>query len=310
MEILYTPKQINLPTTISIGTFDGVHRGHRFVIEYANELAKRYHYANMIITFDPHPRFVLAEEIQAHFLLTTLEEKLEILSQMPVDIVYIQKFTKEFSQLTPEGFIKILKENFNMKALVMGYDHSFGVNRSGSYEDIKALSYKYNFFLYKFQPFVDDGVFISSTKIRNLLIKGFVSEANKLLGYNYFIKGRVIEGSKIGRQLGFPTANIGEIADEKIIPGSGVYIIRAFVEDEQYRGIMNIGFRPTFQYSHNNISLEAHLFDFNKDIYNKPIKIEFLLKIRDEIKFDKVEDLIQQIYKDRELALRFFDLNF
>ena len=310
MEILYTPKQINQPTTISIGTFDGVHRGHRFIIDYANELAKRYQFANMIITFDPHPRFVLAKEIQAHFLLTTLEEKLEIMSQMPVDIVYIQKFTKEFSQLTPEEFIKILKENFNMRALVMGYDHSFGVNRSGSYEDIKSLSYKYNFFLYKFQPFVDDGVFISSTKIRNLLIKGLVSQANKLLGYNYFIKGKVIEGSKIGRQLGFPTANIGEVAEEKIIPGSGVYIIKAFVEDEQYKGIMNIGFRPTFQYSHNNISLEAHLFDFYRDIYNKPIKIEFLLKIRDEIKFNTIEDLIQQIYKDRELALRFFDINF
>ncbi len=310
MEILYTPKQINQPTTISIGTFDGVHRGHRFIIDYANELAKRYQFANMIITFDPHPRFVLAKEIQAHFLLTTLEEKLEIMSQMPVDIVYIQKFTKEFSQLTPEEFIKILKENFNMRALVMGYDHSFGVNRSGSYEDIKSLSYKYNFFLYKFQPFVDDGVFISSTKIRNLLIKGLVSQANKLLGYNYFIKGKVIEGSKIGRQLGFPTANIGEVAEEKIIPGSGVYIIKAFVEDEQYKGIMNIGFRPTFQYSHNNISLEAHLFDFYRDIYNKPIKIEFLLKIRDEIKFNTIENLIQQIYKDRELALRFFDINF
>ncbi|HNW20599.1 MAG TPA: bifunctional riboflavin kinase/FAD synthetase [Bacteroidales bacterium] len=310
MEILYTPKQINQPTTISIGTFDGVHRGHRFIIDYANELAKRYQFANMIITFDPHPRFVLAKEIQAHFLLTTLEEKLEIMSQMPVDIVYIQKFTKEFSQLTPEEFIKILKENFNMRALVMGYDHSFGVNRSGSYEDIKSLSYKYNFFLYKFQPFVDDGVFISSTKIRNLLIKGLVSQANKLLGYNYFIKGKVIEGSKIGRQLGFPTANIGEVAEEKIIPGSGVYIIKAFVEDEQYKGIMNIGFRPTFQYSHNNISLEAHLFDFYRDIYNKPIKIEFLLKIRDEIKFNTIEDLIQQIYKDRELALRFFYINF
>ncbi len=310
MEILYTPKQINLPTTISIGTFDGVHRGHRFVIEYANELAKRYQSANMVITFDPHPRFVLAEEIQAHFLLTTLEEKLEILSQMPVDVVYIQKFTKEFSQLTPEEFIKFLKENFNIKALVMGYDHSFGVNRSGSYDEIKSLSYKYNFFLHKFQPFVDDGVFISSTKIRNLLIKGFVSEANKLLGYNYFINGKVIEGSKIGRQLGFPTANIGKVAEEKIIPGSGVYIIKAYVDKELYRGIMNIGFRPTFQYSHNNISLEAHLFDFNKNIYNKPIKIEFLLKIRDEIKFDSVQDLINQIYKDRELALRFFDRNF
>jgi len=137
-----------------------------------------------------------------------------------------------------------------------------------------------------------------------------VSQANKLLGYNYFIKGKVIEGSKIGRQLGFPTANIGEVAEEKIIPGSGVYIIKAFVEDEQYKGIMNIGFRPTFQYSHNNISLEAHLFDFNKDIYNKPIKIEFLLKIRDEIKFNTIEDLIQQIYKDREISIAFFDINF
>lgn len=309
MKILRKPAHINSPTTISIGTFDGVHRGHRFVMKYASNLAQRYSSENLVITFDPHPRFVLDDDIEAHFLLNTLDEKIELMSHLPIDIIYIQKFTKKFAQLTPENFIVWLKEYFNLKVLIMGYDNTFGVNRSGTFEDIKMLSYKYNFYLHRIQPYVIDGIFISSTKIRNLLLKGYVSEANKLLGYNYFINGKVITGSKLGRKLGFPTANIGEVAEEKIIPGSGVYIIKATIDSEQYRGIMNIGFRPTFHYSHNYISLEAHLFDFNEEIYDKNIKIEFILKIRDEKKFDSPEALVNQIYRDKEVALRFFNRN-
>jgi riboflavin kinase / FMN adenylyltransferase len=291
---------INNPV-ITTGTFDGVHLGHQKVILHTINIAKKKNGTPVILTFWPHPKLVLGK---GDFnLLNTFEEKKQIFKDLGVEHVYFQKFTPEFAQLSSEEYVKtILVEKFGVHTLVVGYDHQFGKERTGKFETLGDLALKYGFSLEKVDALNVNTLSVSSTKIRHLIENGNVCESNEMLGYNYYIEGTVIEGHKIGRKLGFPTANIKLSDAKKMIPGNGVYAVYAKVNEKIYKGALSIGYRPTFPDQLHEKSIEVNLFDFSDTIYNAAISVYFIKKLREEIKFNKVDDLISQLNLDKENA--------
>ena len=288
-------------SAVTVGTFDGIHLGHREIIEKLNTVKAAKGLRSVVITFEPHPQIVLRNKTGNIKVLTTLEEKLDIFSNLNIDIVYVIKFTKEFSETTAEGFYKnYLIDKIGLNDLILGYDHMFGKNREGNFDTLKLLSRKYDFTVDKVEEFKIDGQHISSTVIRNLLCeKGDVKTVRSILGRHYSVEGNVIEGKKLGKKLGYPTANIEISSEYKLIPKIGVYAVEVILGEKKYSGMMSIGKNPTVT-DDESIKLEVNIFDFNEDIYGKKIRVNFIEYIRDEKKFDSLEELVKQLDLDKE----------
>lgn len=290
---------------VTIGTFDGVHLGHQKVISRLKDYAKKYNGESVIFTFYPHPRLVTAPNEGNLRLVTTLEEKTELFEKNGIDHLIIYPFTKSFSELSYQEFVKnILVEKIGTRCLVVGYDHRFGKNREGGFEYLKDCARNYEFDIEKLDALLVDESNVSSTKIRQSLEAGNIARANRYLGYKFTLHGIVVVGQRVGRKMGFPTANIEASDVHKIIPGYGVYAVEIKLDEKKYKGMLNIGTRPTFNNNADNRSIEVHIFEFSGDIYNKEITLIFIGKIRAEQKFSGPEALVKQLKKDKEAAIK------
>ncbi|MCK9426407.1 MAG: bifunctional riboflavin kinase/FAD synthetase [Ignavibacteriaceae bacterium] len=286
-------------TIITIGTFDGVHLGHQEIFNVLINKSKTSGCRSFVITFEPHPRTIIQPNSQLK-LLTTFQEKVEILEKMGIDNLLVIPFTKEFSQLTSEEFFrKYILEGLGVKKMVIGYDLHFGKGRDGDEQKIRELGSVNNFEVQKTEAVTINETVVSSSNIRNALSEGEVKNAAQLLGRNYSFSGLVVGGDKRGRELGFPTANIKLENEFKLIPKNGVYAVKVLLENSIFNGVMNIGLRPTFKETTIVLS-EVHILNFNEDIYGKQIGVEFIARIRDEKKFASKEELIKQIEIDKQ----------
>lgn len=298
----------NLPkfknAILTIGTFDGVHKGHQKLLERLKNLAVSENGESILITFHPHPRFVLQPGNKDLKLLNTLEEKIAILEEYGLDNLIVAPFSKAFSQMPALAYIEnFLIQNTQAKVIVIGYDHHFGINRSGN---IKLLEAYQNVFNYKVEEISKETLLdidISSTKIRNALLEGEIAISNELLGHPYRLSGYVTKGKQLGRTLGYPTANIQLTVDYKLIPKTGVYAVEVILNQKQYKGMLNIGYRPTVEGT--NKTIEVNIFDFDKDIYGEGVAVKLIQRIRDEVKFKDLEELKQQLEKDKKVALNY-----
>ena len=295
-------------TIVTIGTFDGVHVGHKKILEKISQNALSENCESIVLTFFPHPRTVLQAGTEMK-QLNTIGEKTTLIKNASIDNLVIHPFDKAFSQLTAEDFVKqVLVDKFNIHKIIIGHDHRFGKNRTANIDDLISFGEKYGFEVEQISAEEIEEVAISSTKIRNALLEGNIKLANQYLGYTYTISGIVIKGNQLGRTIGFPTANI-EIKEEyKLIPSNGVYIVKTLVEKQIVFGMMNIGTKPTV--GGTSQSIEVHFFDFNDDIYDKTIEISFLERIRDEQKFESIEFLKKQLSDDKLQSLKFISENF
>ena len=287
-------------SVLTIGTFDGVHIGHQKIIQRLNEIKKGTDERSMILTFYPHPRRVLDQSNDIK-MLTTMEEKTQLLEKFGLDDLIIEPFTKEFSRLSALDFVReILVRQLHIKQLVIGYDHHFGKNREGNFEQLIEFGELYGFTVEKISAQEIESVSVSSTKIRKAIENGDMTTANKYLGYHYLLSGEIVIGQGIGRKINFPTVNLSIAEDFKLIPKKGVYIVRAHFNQETNFGIMNIGFRPTV--GGKGQTIEVHLLDFQADLYGSKMQVEVLTRLRDEKKFESMEDLAEQISKDENSA--------
>ena len=305
MRIHYGTEDLHIDNpVVTIGSFDGVHKGHVQVIESLKRVAERLGGETVIISFEPHPREVLYPMEKRPGILTTLEEKSEILSSLGVGHLMILPFTRSLAELDYKDFVRhILIDRVGMKGLVVGYDHRFGKNREGTFEKLQQLSEKYHFYLEQEEAYEENQINISSTKIRNALQVGDIARVNDFLGYPYTLSGQVVTGDRIGRAMGFPTANIQLQDERKLLPAAGVYAVEVCIEGETYGGMLNIGVRPTVSCS-GIVRVEVHIFDFDRDIYHREIKIALMARIRGERKFDGVNELASQLKRDREECLK------
>ena len=293
---------------LTIGTFDGVHLGHRKIITRLLDIARGINGESVIFTFDPHPRKVVAPDELSLRILTTLDEKIELFEQSGVDHLIIYPFTPEFAQLSYEQFVEeILVGQIHTKYLVIGYDHKFGKNRQGDFEFLKNCAARLDFQIEKLDVLLMNESHISSTKIREALQKGDVETANAFLGYPFTLHGKVVQGQQLGRKIQFPTANVEASDPDKIIPGFGVYAVQVKVQNQWYQGMLNIGNRPTVNNNADHRSIEVHIFNFEADIYDLPIELMFFKKLREEQKFLSIEMLKEQLGKDKLASLAFFD---
>ncbi|MEZ4916406.1 MAG: bifunctional riboflavin kinase/FAD synthetase [Chitinophagales bacterium] len=298
----------NLPqfknAVVTIGTFDGVHLGHQKLLERINELAKKNDGESILITFHPHPRFVVQPDSDLK-LLNTIDEKIDLLKKYKVNNVVVAPFSKEFSNMPAISYVKdFLVENFKPHTLVIGYDHHFGKNRSGNIDLLEEYKNIFGYNVEQISKETIQDIDISSTKIREALAQGKVQTANKLLGHEYSINGFVTKGEQLGRKIGFPTANVQLLVDYKLIPKNGVYIVNVKVKNSLYKGMLNIGVRPTIEGL--NKTIEVNIFDFDQDIYGEKIEVILLKYIREEQKFESLEALKQQLNKDKAEALAYF----
>lgn len=285
------------PVVLTQGTFDGVHYGHQQILKRVVSQAKAMDGESVLLTFFPHPRLVLYPDDNDLKLLNSLEERIELVEKLGVDHMVILPFTKEFAKLSPEEFVReILVNKLRVKKLIIGYDHRFGKNRRGSFKDMLRFSKLFGFSLEEITAQEIADCTVSSTKIRKALLDGDVNEANALIGRPYTLKGEVMHGSKKGKELGYPTANIHVEAQYKLIPSNGVYAVKIYHDDREYTGMLNIGDNPTF--ADKNWSIEVHIFEFDKNIYNQTVEIAFIQRMRDEMKFSSVDELIQQMKED------------
>lgn len=294
---------LNTPTVVTIGTFDGVHIGHQKIISRLVNTAKQDGLKSVILTFFPHPRMVLQKEANIK-LINTIDERYAILESLGLDYLLIKKFTQEFSRLGAEDFVKeILVDKLHAKKVIIGYDHRFGRNRNANIEDLKRFGNQYGFEVEEISAQDIDEVAVSSTKIRNALNEGDIVKANAYLGYNFMLNGTVVKGKGLGKQLGFPTANIHIEEGYKLIPKQGAYMVNSIIDGVLVYGMMNIGVNPTV--SGEGLNVEVHFINFNKDIYNKKIKIELLERLRDEQKFESIEMLKTQLAEDKRVLLAY-----
>ncbi|MFO8061321.1 MAG: bifunctional riboflavin kinase/FAD synthetase [bacterium] len=286
-------------TVITIGSFDGVHLGHMELLRKVHDIAKQGDRQSLIITFNPHPQTVL-QEVESNFLITSIEERIELIDRTGlIDNLLVLKFDKSFSELEPKDFIDtIIMGMVKPSHIVMGYDAHFGKDRMGDIIYLKNITQRRNITVDIVEPFIMSEEPVSSTMIRKFLRFGKIKEANRILGYDYFIKGHVVKGEGRGALLGFPTANI-ELFDEiKILPQNGVYAVTVGYNGEKHRGIMNIGSRPTFE--DGDMTIEVHILDLSENLYGSLLKIHFIDRIRDEVKFEDNEKLIEQLKIDIE----------
>jgi len=286
---------------VTIGSFDGVHKGHISILKNLITEAQHNGLKSVVFTFDPHPRTVLSNSEPLR-LLSSTSDKIDTLKKLGVDYLVMYPFDKAFSRLTAEEFVKtILVDGLHTKKIIIGYDHRFGRNRTASIDDLIDFGKTYNFEVAQIQAKQIDSISISSTKIRTALEEGAISTANSFLGYNYSISGTVISGNQLGRTLGYPTANIKSIDSLKLIPYQGVYIVKSYIDHQEVFGMMNIGTKPTVDGTKQTI--EVHFFNWNTDLYTKTISIELLHRLRDEQKFYSINDLKVQLQKDKANSL-------
>lgn len=288
------------PSVVTIGTFDGVHVGHRKILERLVSNARAMDMQSTLLTFFPHPRMVLQKDSNIK-LLNTIAEKSDILDQIGLDCLVIHPFSKHFSRLTATEFVRdILVNTLHVRKVIIGYDHRFGRNRTANIKDLIAFGHTHSFEVEEIPAQEIQEVSVSSTKIRHALEEGDLKTANTYLGYPYMLTGTVSEGQKLGRTLGYPTANLHIDADYKLIPGSGVYVVQGQFSGRRAYGMMNIGLNPTVDGSRRHI--EIHFFDLEEDLYGKSLRVELLARLRDEQKFDSLDALRMQLQQDEQQA--------
>jgi riboflavin kinase/FMN adenylyltransferase len=298
----------NKKSVVTIGTFDGVHIGHKKILEKIIFNAKELNCESVVLTFFPHPRMVLQNNSVVQ-LLNTVDEKTILLEKTGIDNLIIHPFNQEFSRLTAEEFVKeILVNQLNIRKIIIGYDHRFGRNRTANINDLIVFGKEYGFEVEQISAQEINDNAVSSTKIRNAILEGNITLANNYLGYNYFFSGVVVKGKQVGRTIGFPTANIKINEDYKLIPKNGVYIVKSNYDKKTIFGLMNIGTRPTVEGK--NQTIEVFFLDFDKAIYDESLTIEIIEFIRNEQKFDSLNDLKNQIKEDKIFALNYINTNF
>ena len=288
---------------ITIGTFDGVHTGHLQIIKQLKEEATNIDGESVIITFDPHPRMVVASSSHDIKLLNTLDEKLELLNQNSIDHIVVVPFTEEFSLQTAEDYVKnFIVDYFHPHTIIIGYDHHFGKDRKGNYILLELFGERFNYRVKEIPEQVVNEITICSTRIRNALLGNDIQTANKCLGYTYFFEGTVVAGDRIGRTLGYPTANLALKDLNKLVPGNGVYAVEVSIgkSTTRLKGMMSIGVRPTIGKS--NRTIEVHIFDWNDELYDKTIRVFVKHFIRSELKFNNMADLKNAISNDEVIS--------
>lgn len=304
MKIYYSPEDfVRIQNAVvTSGTFDGVHIGHQKILRRLAEVAAKISGETIVITFWPHPRHVLKPDEAGHLLLNTFEEKAALLKEQGINHLLRIPFTKEFSQLSSQDFISnILVDRIGTKKLVIGYDHRFGRNREGSFEELKLNGPKYGFDVEEIPRQDIDNVAVSSSRIRLALAEGDIATANHFLGRPYALSGRVVKGDKLGRMLGFPTANIDVDSHLKLVPADGIYASIATIGHERFKGMLYIGNRPTVDGT--KMSIEVNIFDFDREIYGETIKVELVSTIRKDSQFHDLEALKAQMVRDKDAAL-------
>lgn len=295
----YSPEKESI---LTIGTFDGVHIGHNKILTKLVEESKKNNLSSLIMTFFPHPRMVL-QKSQEIKMIDTIDEKIHLFEKTGVDNLIIQPFDENFSKIRAKEFVEeILVKKLKIKHIIIGYDHRFGKDREASVDDLKKFGLNYMFTVEEIAAQEIHSIAISSTKIRNAILKGEIKKCNEYLGRNFMLTGEVVHGDGLGKKINFPTANIKIPETYKIIPKNGVYLVKAIINSEIYFGMMNIGVRPTI--GGKNKSLEIHFFNFKDNIYNKTISVEIICKIRDEEEFSSIDELKIQLKKDEQFCLK------
>lgn len=293
----------NENSIVTIGTFDGLHLGHQKIVDQLVNSAKSLNAKSTVISFDPHPRQIVSGDYSLS-ILTTIPEKSEILKNSGVDGLVILEFNKALSQMSAEDFITdVILDKIGLRGIIIGYDHRFGKGRDGGEEMLSKLSETHGFFIKKVDAVSVNGTEVSSTKIRDFLLKGNVFEAREFLGRYYSFEGVVVKGDQRGRKLGFPTANLMLTGYKKLLPAIGSYAVYVDLEGQRYKAMMNIGRRPTF--NRWDLAVEVNIFDFDKMIYGDKLTVFVVERLREEIKFLSVLDLVEQLNKDREKALKY-----
>ncbi|MBI2721289.1 MAG: bifunctional riboflavin kinase/FAD synthetase [Bacteroidetes bacterium] len=299
--------RLEKPTILTIGTFDGVHLGHQKILSRLQQLKKQFGLNTVVLTFEPHPRKILFPEQTDLKLLTLIDEKLNLLETYGVDVTVVYPFDKEFSNIESKEYIEdILLKSLKVKYLVIGYDHKFGRNRSGDINVLKQFSGSSGFQVEEINALDIDSISISSSKIRQALELGNIELANNYLGHTFFLYATVIKGKQLGRTIGYPTANLKIESCDKLIPKIGVYFVEVIVDSLSYFGMMSIGYNPTTD-NDNEIKLEVHLFEFNKDLYGKTIRVNFIKYLRDEMKFNSLDELTKELQEDKKKCILLID---
>ncbi len=309
MEVHFDAAKFQLfKPVVTMGTFDGVHLGHRAVIEHLKRETARINGDSVVLTFDPHPRHILAQEESKTLLLNTLSEKIYRFQQLGINHLIVLNFTKELANMTYFKFFeKILVDKINIHTLLVGYDHKFGKDRGGNYTMLEKLCQKNDVKIAQIPQLQIAEENVSSSIIRELLQKGEVEKARQMLSYNYSLKGKVIDGDKIGRTLGFPTANIALHNPHKLTPKTGVYAVHVYHKEQKYYGMMNIGTRPSVSLR-NERKIEVHIFNFNQEIYGDDLRVSLIKRMRDEQKFENLATLTQQLERDRKEIKQLFSI--
>jgi riboflavin kinase/FMN adenylyltransferase len=308
MEIVNTPNKItnNKGIVLTLGFFDGVHRGHRKLINTAIDKAKELQMESAVMTFWPHPRIVLGKDPQNLFFLTTLPEKAELIAKLGIRYFLVQEFTLALAAMEADAFVKQVVETYNVKHFVVGKNHRFGKQAKGDFALLQQLGPELGYTIDAFETVSDNSQRISSTNIRAALMAGNLQAANQMLSYPYLLAGTIETGRKLGRTIGFPTANIKPNDPLKLVPANGVYAVLLHIDGKVERGMMNIGVRPTVDSSHRR-TIEVHIIDFNADVYNHHIEVAFVERLRNEQKFASVEELKAQLHTDKQTAIEVLD---
>ena len=293
---------LNQRTILTIGTFDGVHEGHKKILNKLISSSKKKNLSSVVLTFFPHPRIILNKYNEVK-MIDTLDEKIKAFEKLGIENLIIHPFDKSFSLLSADQFIKdYLIEKLKINHIIIGYDHRFGKGREASVDDLKKYGESFDFIVEEIKAHEVESIAVSSTKIRDSINSGELDKSAKFLGRFFKLTGKVVKGDGLGKQINYPTANIYVEENYKIIPKDGVYFIKTLIDDKEFKGMMNIGHRPTI--GENKKSIEVHLFDFDNDIYDKTISVDVLLKIRDEIKFSSIEALKEQLKKDETYCIQ------
>lgn len=291
-------------TIVTLGTFDGVHLGHNAILDTICNIAKQENLESVLLTFFPHPRLIISNDSEIK-MLNTMAEKAMLLEQKGIQNFIIHPFDKLFSELSPREFVEqVLIKQLNIQKIIIGYDHKFGKNRAADFNDLIAFGREFDFEVEEIPAKQVDEVSVSSTKIRNSLLEGKISLANAYLGYSYMLSGNVVKGNKLGRTIGFPTANIQISENYKLIPKNGAYIVTAIVNNKTVFGMLNIGIKPTL--GENLMSIEVHLLDFSEDIYGQKMQVNVVERLRGEHKFESLEALKSQLEIDKKTTIQYF----
>lgn len=292
-------------SVVTVGTFDGVHLAHQEIIREVVNRARMNEGRSVVVTFEPHPKEVVGRKDQPVHLLTTLEERIELIGLANIDLLLVIDFTYDFSRLSAREFYqRYVVEGIGVSEVVVGYDHMFGRDRTGGIDELVHMGREFNFSVSAVHPISVDGEIVSSTRVRRAIDAGDIEHAARLLGHPFELEGDVVKGDGRGRTLGYPTANIHLRSPRKIVPGHGIYFVGVVLRGKQWYGMMSVGVRPTIK-DGGERTIEVHVFGLNDDVYGEELQVTFLRRLRDELKFASVGELVTQMHKDKETSLRF-----